>query len=376
MTTSSSDEARSAGLNPVPDGVVSLDDYERQARACMAHDAYEYFASGAGDEVTLARNRAAFGNFEILPRVLGNLSAGSTALTLLGKKLRHPILLGPVAHQGLAHPDGELAVVQAAAAAEAGMVVSTLASRSLEALAGGTHQSLWFQLYFQPSRDATLALVRRAEAAGYKALVLTVDAPVNGVRNRIQRAGFSVPEHARAVNLDGVQAPAPTYLSPGDSVVFQGLMAEAPQWSDVQWLIAQTALPVLLKGILDPRDALLASEAGAAGVIVSNHGGRCLDMVPASIDALPAIRDALGESFPVLLDGGVRRGTDVFIALARGADAVLLGRAQVFALAVAGAVGVAHMLRILRDELEIAMALAGCPTVAHIRRDAVVSKRR
>ena len=201
---------------------------------------------------------------------------------------------------------------------------------------------------------------------GVFALVVTVDAPINGVRNRARRAGFTLPKHVRAVNLQGTSAPAASRLTPEQSGVFQGLMAHAPIWADLAWLRGETPLPVLVKGILHPDDALWTVDLGLAGMIVSNHGGRTLDGLPANITALPRVRTAVGADVPVLLDGGIRRGTDVFKALALGADAVLVGRPQVYAMSVAGALGVAHVLRVLREELEVTMALTGCPTLDSI----------
>jgi 4-hydroxymandelate oxidase len=246
------------------------------------------------------------------------------------------------------------------------MVLSTQASVTLEEAAQSGASCRWFQLYLQPERAATLSLVRRAEAAGYEVLVVTVDAPINGVRNREHRAHFALPPGVAAENLKDIATPDSALLAPGASGVFDRLMAAAPTWDDVAWLESVTKLPVVLKGILSADDAERAVEAGAAGLIVSNHGGRTLDTFPATIDVLPAITDAVAGRVPLLLDGGIRRGTDVFKALALGASAVLVGRPIVFGLAVNGAYGVAHVLRVLRDEFEIAMALSGCRTLADI----------
>jgi len=245
------------------------------------------------------------------------------------------------------------------------MVTSTLASVPMEDITARNRAGNWFQLYFQPRREDTLALVRRAEQAGYDTLVVTVDAVVSGVRNRPQRVGFELPAGVAAVNCRGF-APPQLAVREGESPVLHGIMAGAPQWRDIAWLKEQTRLPLVVKGLLHPADALQARAVGADAIVVSNHGGRTLDGVPASIDALPAIRAAVGSAYPLLLDSGVRRGTDIVKALARGADAVMIGRPQVFALAVAGALGVAHMLRLLREELEVAMALCGCATIAAI----------
>jgi 4-hydroxymandelate oxidase len=219
---------------------------------------------------------------------------------------------------------------------------------------------LWFQLYLLPDRAFVQDLVQRAEAAGYEALVLTVDAPVQGARDRERRAGYRRPAQFQAVNLAGRKLPAPQNLQPGQSALFDDLLLHAPTWENIAWLRSITRLPLLLKGITHPQDALLALEHGAAGVIVSNHGGRTLDTLPASAELLPAVVRALAGQVPVLVDGGVRRGTDVLKAMALGAAAVLVGRPVLHGLANAGAVGVAHVLRLLRDELEMAMALTGC----------------
>ncbi|KAB2963002.1 alpha-hydroxy acid oxidase, partial [Zoogloea sp.] len=282
-----------------------------------------------------------------------------------------PILLAPVAYQRMAHPDGEMATACAASAQEAGLVLSTQASLPLEAVADAVRDDtgrgpLWFQLYLQHDRGFNLELIQRAEAAGYEALVLTVDAPCNGARDRERRAGFRLPPGISAVNLSRLPPPPCTALQPGQSALFDGLLRHAPTWDDLAWLLAHTRLPVLLKGILDEDDALEAARLRVAGLIVSNHGGRTLDTLPPTAGVLPAIVDALGGSLPVLVDGGIRRGTDVLKAMALGARAVLIGRPYIYGLANAGALGVAHVIRLLRDELEIAMALAGCATLDRI----------
>lgn len=362
--------------SPIPPEVVCLADYERLALARMDASAQAYFNGGAADEITLRDNEQAWSKLRLQSRVLRSLAGGDTSLELFGRRLAHPILLAPVALQRWLHPDGEAATVQAAAALEAGMVLSTQSSVPMETvmrLAGPAAERgpMWFQLYWQGSREDTLALLRRAEAAGFEALVLTVDAPVQGPRDRERRVGFHPPEGVCAVHLQGLRSRSVVPPSSRRSALFDGLLQEAPNWDEVAWLITQTHLPVLLKGITHPDDALLAEAAGAAGVIVSNHGGRSLDTLPATAALLPAVVRALGGRMPVLVDGGVRRGTDVLKALALGARAVLVGRPQVHALAVAGAHGVAHVLRLLRDELEITMALSGCRHVSEVSADAL-----
>ena len=354
-------------LQQIPPDIVSVGDYEAYARQRMTPQAWAYLNGGAADELTLEDNLAAFARLKIVPRVLQDLSGANTRVQLLGDRFEHPLLLAPVAYQQLAHPQGELASVLAASAMKAAMVVSTQASASLEDIAAQAQAPLWFQLYMQPDRGFTAELVRRAEAAGYRAIVVTVDAPVNGMRNREQRAGFQLPQGVSAVNLRGMQAPTAHTAVAGDSPLFgSALTRAAPHWRDLAWLQSITSLPVLLKGILSPMDAQQAIGQGVAGLIVSNHGGRTLDGVPATIDALPAIAQAVQGRVPLLLDGGVRRGTDVFKALALGANAVLIGRPAVWGLAAAGPVGVVHVLHLLRAELEVAMALAGTPTLQAI----------
>jgi 4-hydroxymandelate oxidase len=297
-------------------------------------------------------------------------------LSLFNRTYAHPIFVAPVAHQALAHPDGERATAMAAAAQGAGMVLSTLASFSMEAAAAAGETCRWFQLYVQPDREDTLRLVRRAENAGYEVLVVTVDAPVNGVRNREHRAGFRLPQELVPENLRGLVHPN-SVPKPGlHSTIFDHFMAVAPSWRDIAWLGEITPLPIVLKGIMTADDATCALESGVAGIVVSNHGGRTLDTAPATIEVLPEITERIAGRVPILADGGIRRGTDVLKALAAGAAAVMVGRPIIHGLAVNGAMGVAHVLRLLRDEFEAAMALAGCKTLADIgphllrRRDA------
>ena len=352
----------------VPPGTASLADHERLAQQQMDANAWAYFSGGAADEITLRANRSAWDTLTLLPRVLQPLAGGHTRVELLGRTLAHPILLAPVAFQRMAHPDGELASAFAAAAMGAGMVLSTQSSTPVEAVAQALQGDpnsgpLWFQLYLQHDRGFVRELVQRVEAAGAEALVLTVDAPTSGARDRERRAEFCLPAGIAAVHLAGLK-PAPVQpLAPGQSALFDGLLQHAPTWADVQWLQSITRLPVLLKGVLHPLDAAQAARLQLAGLVVSNHGGRTLDTAPATAHALPRIADAVQGALPLLVDGGIRRGTDVLKAVALGAAAVLVGRPAIYGLAHAGAVGVAHVLRLLRDELEIAMALAGCRTL-------------
>lgn len=345
---------------------VAPADFARLAEARLAPDVWAYVAGGAADEHTLRANEAAWQALPLWPRVLRPLAGGHTRTRLAGRELAHPILLAPVALQRLVHPEGEWASALAAAAQGAGVILSTQSSvpmeRVAEAVLGDPGRGpLWFQLYWQADRGFNQALVQRAESAGYEAIVLTVDAPVQGVRDRERRARFAAPPGIRAVHLQD----APTVPSaPGAWCA--GVAGHAPTWDDVAWLQARTRLPVWLKGVLHPLDARQAASLRVAGLIVSNHGGRTLDTAPATASALAQVRAALGSALPLIVDGGIRRGTDILKALALGASAVLIGRPVLWALAVGGAPGVARLLRLMRDELEMAMALAGCRTLVDV----------
>ena len=362
-------------IEPLPEGVVNLGDFEAPAKARLSDQAWAYLSGGAADEITLRANRSAWDAIRLHPRVLRPLAGGHTRVRLPapldGRELVHPILLAPIAYQRLFHDDGELAMAHAAAAQSAGIVLSAQASIAMEDVTAPLRAELhaerqagplWFQLYWRDDRDFMQALLQRIEHAGYEALVLTVDAPVHGARDRERRAGFKLPEHIRAVNLGGRKKPLD--LQPGQSALFDGLLPRAATWAEIDWLRAHSRLPLLLKGVSHIDDAKEALRRGVAGLIVSNHGGRALDTLPSTAELLPVLRADLGPAVPLLVDGGIRRGTDVLKAIALGANAVLLGRPYVHALAAAGALGVAHALRLLRDELEIAMALSGCKTLA------------
>jgi len=373
MSDSGGNAPRPPPLARIPAQVACVDDYAPFARERIDPAAWAYLDGAAADGLTARDNVAAFARIRLRNRVLADLAGGHARVELFGDTYDFPILLAPVAHQKLAHPDGELATALGASAMRAGMVVSTESNATIEEIARVAQSPLWFQLYLQHDRGFTLDLVRRAEAAGCRALVLTVDAPVNGVRNGEQRAGFALPPGIEAANLRGMAPPPPASVAPGRSLFDSPLLAVAPGWRDVEWLRAQTTLPLLLKGITRADDALRALEAGAAGIVVSNHGGRVLDTQVATIDALPAIADAVQGRVRLLLDGGIRRGSDVFKALALGADAVLVGRPYLHALATAGAPGVAHVLHLLRIELEMTMALCGCRTLDDIDRSSLVT---
>lgn len=324
--------------------LVTLDDYERAARECLAPDAWAYIHSGAGDEHTLGWNREAYGRITLSQRVLRDVSRIDTRVRLLSHHLAHPILLAPVAAHALAHPDGEIATADAARETGTGMVLSSYTSRHFEEVVRVGPDPLWFQLYLQ-EKTATRDLVARIADAGFAALCVTVDTPTSGARDRQARAGFVFPE-----------LPYRT-VEPGDNPC---------TWDDIAWIQAASTIPLVLKGILHPEDAELAVQAGAAAIVVSNHGGRNLDTLPATIEALPRVAERVGGRIPILVDGGIRRGTDVLKALALGATAVMIGRPYVYGLAVAGAAGAAAVIEILRRELEQAMALTGRSSIASI----------
>jgi 4-hydroxymandelate oxidase len=350
---------------------INIADFEAEARARMEPSAFDYYAGGAGDELTLAANRAAFAEVFLRPRVLVDVTRVDTAVTVLGQRLEMPILIAPTAFQRLAHSDGELATARAAGRAGTVMVASTIATHTLEDIAAAAGGPLWFQLYVYRDREVTLELVRRAEAAGYRAIVVTVDTPHLGRRERDLRNAFQLPPGVAIANfahLGGKMARAAGWNSAESFAKYvHDLMDASLSWEAISWIRSQTSLPIVLKGILTAEDALRAAGVGADAVIVSNHGGRQLDGVLPTLRALPPIAEALagapGEC-QLLMDGGVRRGADVLKALALGARAVLVGRAVLWGLAAGGEEGVVRVLALLREELELALRLSGRPSIA------------
>jgi 4-hydroxymandelate oxidase len=328
--------------------LLSLFDYETEAHARISHGAWERIAGGSADEITLRWNREAWDRIRLKPRVLVDVSKLDTRITLFGVEHPFPILLAPTGGQGLIRPEGDLEAARGAAVAHATYVISSSASLPVDQIARNAGGSTWFQLYVQKDRGFTRALVQRAEDSGCRALCVTVDSPTFGARNREERAKGELPER-QLPNLMGKD-----YLDP------------TLTWKDIEWLQGFARRPVLLKGILNPDDAAIAARAGVAGVIVSNHGARNLDTVPATIDALPQVIEKVAGRVPVIVDGGIRRGTDIVKALATGAAAVQIGRPYLWGLGVAGAEGVTRVVEILRKELELAMALMGRPTIKSI----------
>jgi len=336
--------------------ILTLDDYEAAARERIPHMAHQFLVAGAADEITLRWNREAFDRIALAPRVLEDVSTIDTRVTLFGESHDLPILLAPVAYQRLFHDEGEVASARGAKEGGVTYVVSTASNSTIEDIAA-TGARLWLQIYIQEERAWTRDLVARAEAAGVRALCLTVDTPVVGTRTRQQRANFVLPANLPTPHLD---------VEGRKRLGTTSTKREPVTWRDVEWLQSLTKLPVLLKGILTPDDAQRAVEQRVAGIIVSNHGARNLDTVPATIEALPRVAERVGGRLPILMDGGIRRGTDVVKALARGASAVMIGRPYAFALAVDGAEGVKRVIDILREELETAMALLGRASVREL----------
>ncbi|HEX6797309.1 MAG TPA: alpha-hydroxy acid oxidase [Ktedonobacterales bacterium] len=354
---------------------INIAEYEALARERMEQSAWDYYCGGSDDEQTLRANREAFARVRLRPRMLVDVSTVDLRTTALGTPVAMPIVVAPMAYHALAHPEGECATARGAGAAGALMVASTLSTRSLEDIAACATGPLWFQLYVYKNRAVSEALVRRAEAAGYRALVLTVDMPRLGRRERDMRNGFALPPHLTAANFDAEHSAIMQRHMPGTSALAVHLAAEfdpALTWEALAWLRGVTSLPVLVKGVLTGEDAELAVMHGASGIIVSNHGGRQLDGAVAGIEALPEVVAAAdGSGVEVYVDGGVRRGTNVLKALALGARAVLVGRPVLWGLAVDGEAGARRVLELLRDELELAMALAGQPNLASIDRTLV-----
>ncbi|SRR6266545_3539516 len=348
--------------------LLNVWDYERTAEERLEPAAFGYFAGGANDEWSLRENLEAFRRWVLRPRMLVDVAEVTTATTVLGAELSMPLIVAPVAFQRMAHPDGEAAMARGAAAAGTLMCLSTLATATIEDVAAAAPGApRWFQLYWAKDRGVVTDMLERAAAEGYGAVMLTIDLPELGRRERDLRLGFAIPE----------EIPVPAFLalaeeaggfSPED---INWAVDKSLTWHDLEWLRSATSLPLLVKGILTAEDAVLACEAGVEGIVVSNHGGRQLDGVAASLDALPEVVEAVGDRAAVLMDGGIRRGTDVVKALALGAQAVLVGRAPLWGLAVGGAEGVQRVLELLKDELQLALALCGCASPADVSRSHV-----
>jgi isopentenyl diphosphate isomerase/L-lactate dehydrogenase-like FMN-dependent dehydrogenase len=350
---------------------LNVADWEALAAERLDEGVYGYFAGGAGDERTLADNVEAWARWQLRPRMLVDVGEVSTATTVLGKAVTAPIVVAPTAFQRLAHPEGETAMARAAASAGTIMCLSTLATSTPEEVAeAAPGATRWFQVYVYRQREVTWSFVERALSAGFSALLLTVDVPVFGRRERDVRTGFAVPEAVPVPSMAAAADAAWSGMAPQDILVDPTV-----SWRDLEELCGRYDVPVLVKGVLGPEDARLALEHGAAGVVVSNHGGRQLDGVPSTADVLEEVVEAVAGRGEVLVDGGIRRGTDVLRALALGARAVLVGRAPLWGLAAAGEAGAREVLEHLGAEVESGLALLGCTRPdqvgrAHVRRTA------
>lgn len=354
--------------------MLNLSDFEAAARERLPAATWGYYAGGANDEITLRENRSAFERIVLRYRTMVDVSERSCETTVLGTRVALPVLIAPTAMQRLAHEEGECATARAAAAAGTIMIASTTATTSLSDVRAAAGGPMWFQLYVYRDRGVTRALIEAARDAGYQAIVLTVDAPVLGRRERDIRLGFTLPPDLRIANAEGArmgQVPEASGSASGLMLHFRDLHDPALTPKDIEWVRDVSGLPVIVKGIVRGDDAVRALEHGAVGVIVSNHGGRQLDTAIAAIRALPGVVDAVDDRAEVYLDGGIRRGTDVLKAIALGARAVMIGRPVIWGLAVSGEEGVRTVLRMLRDELDLAMALAGAPSIERITRDLV-----
>jgi 4-hydroxymandelate oxidase len=348
---------------------LSLDDFAAAAQQRMSKMIFEYVDSGAGDEHTMRWNREHWNQIKLKPRVLTDVSELRLDTSFLGQRFQLPILLAPAAYHRLYHPDGELATIAGANAGGCSLVLASFATQPVEEIAKLATGPLWFQLYVQPDREFTRSLVQRVEAAGCAALCVTADTPILGIRTREMRSSFSLPDDVALPNMIGS---AKDELSrshlPEFGSIYSRRLDPRLTWKDISWFRSITKLPVLLKGILNPDDARRAVDSGASGIIISNHGGRNLDTLPATAEALPRVIDVVAGRIPVLADGGIRRGTDVLKALALGARAVMMGRPYIYGLAVAGAAGVERVVQILKTELMMAMALAGVRSIEEIDR--------
>uniref|UniRef100_UPI00358FDEDC 2-Hydroxyacid oxidase 1-like n=1 Tax=Myxine glutinosa TaxID=7769 RepID=UPI00358FDEDC len=353
--------------------LACLEDFEKRAKEILPKAVLDYYRSGADGEQTLRDNLAAYSRWRLRPRFLRDVSKISTSVEVLGAQLVSPVAMGATAFHCMAHAEGELASARACAASGTLMMVSTFGTTSLEDVSeAATGSPCWFQLYVQQDRDATEQLVRRAERAGYTALVLTVDTPYVGRRLDDVRNRFALPSHLRLCNFkedDTIRGSGPTQDDSAFALFVKQSLNPSLTWEHIRWLRSITSLPIVLKGILTAEDAREAVSYGVDGIVVSNHGARQLDGVLSTLDALPEVVAAVSGSIEVYIDGGVRRGTDVLKALALGARAVFIGRPVLWGLAVNGEDGVRQVLELLQDELCLAMALSGCRTVKEITPD-------
>ncbi|XP_005991149.1 hydroxyacid oxidase 1 [Latimeria chalumnae] len=355
---------------------ICIDDFERHAQKYLPKSVYDYYRSGANEEQSLADNRAAFYRYRLYPRMLRDVSEVDLSTLVLGQRVRMPICVAATAMQCMAHPDGETATVKACRSQGTGMMLSSWATSTIEEVADAAPDALrWLQLYIYKNREVTKSLVMRAEKAGYKGIFITVDTPYLGRRFDDVRNKFKLPPHLRMANFDSADLAFSSKKNYGEdsglAVYVARSIDPSIKWEDIAWLKTLTSLPIIAKGILGADDAKEAVKHGVDGILVSNHGARQLDCVPATIDVLSEVAEAVGDKVEVFLDGGVRRGTDVLKALALGAKAVFIGRPVLWGLAYKGEDGVNEVLQMLKEEFKLAMALSGCHDVKDINRSLV-----
>jgi 4-hydroxymandelate oxidase len=352
---------------------INLFEYEKLASEKLHKTAFDYYYSGAHDEITLKENREAYNKIKIHYKVLVDVSRRDASTEIFGEKISFPLIVAPTAFHKMAHEEGECAVARAATKSGTIMCLSTLSNSTVEDVSKNCNSNFWFQLYVFREKSVTEKLVRRVEKAGAKALVVTVDAPLLGTRERDVKNKFQLPQGLSVINLmpEGKEELPDDKPDSGLSLYFNEMLDQSLNWKDIEWLASITKLPVILKGIVRPDDAVKAIDYGAKGIVVSNHGGRQLDTSPATIDVLPSIAEAVDNRIEVMIDGGIRRGTDILKAVALGAKAVLAGRPILWGLACNGGDGVYSVLELLKKEFDLAMALSGCPTVKDITRDLV-----
>lgn len=344
--------------------LFTLADFEAAANEQLNLMASEYLKAGIADEITLRENRIAFDRLRLLPQLFVDVSKLDTRITLFGREHVSPILLAPVGYHKIFHPEGELATVEGANLADATFASATFSSFTIEEICARAKRPMWFQIYVQNDRSFTQTLIDRAVSSGCEAIIVTPDTPVNGPRERELRAGFHLPPGVERANLRSLP---PELANAPHRGIFTPIRAANVTWDDLAWLRKICKVKLIVKGVLNPPDAAKCIDYGVDAIIVSNHGGRGLDTVPATIDALPPIAETIDHRIPILLDGGIRRGTDVYKAVQRGATAVLIGRPFIHGLAVAGAEGVARVIQILRTELEMTMGLMGTPSLSTLR---------
>lgn len=347
--------------------MVNLNHFEVKAKSVLSEMIYDYYASGACDEISIKNNRDAYDSIHLIPRILNDVSSRNLSTSILGQSISLPILIAPTSFHGMATTDAEVATARAAKATDTIMIVSTMSNTALEEVAAECTNKLWFQLYILNDRSATFDLVQRAEHAGYLALVLTVDSQVLGIRDKDLKNKFELPPHLEVKNLTTNEQFKQNISSLKINSTSQGLFDKTLSWKDIEWLRSITKLPIILKGILHKNDAHIALSNEINGIIVSNHGGRQLDTVIPPITALPKIAETISGKIPILIDSGIRRGTDIIKAIALGADAVLIGRPIIWGLAIDGTNGAIAVLNILKNEFDTAMALCGFSSIAELK---------